>query len=77
MNPTHLTIIYPRYTAPPAILFAGGAADSMDQMCTHPPAAAGLKFLLDFFTKKSRVQGSALSLPAQGRVQGSALPLPA
>ena len=31
----------------------------------HPsPAAAELKFLLDFYTKKSRVQGSALSLPA-------------
>ena len=36
-----------------------------------------LKFLLDFFTKKSRVQGGALPLPAQGRVQGSVLPLPA
>ncbi len=36
-----------------------------------------MKFLLDFFSKKSRVQGRALPLPAQGRVQGRALPLPA
>jgi len=28
-----------------------------------------LKFLLDFFTKKSRVQGGALPLPAQGRLR--------
>ncbi len=28
-----------------------------------------LKFLLDFFTKKSRVQGGALPLPAQGQKQ--------
>ena len=41
------------------------------------PAAAEIKFLLDFFTKKSRVQGRALPLPAQGRVQGGVLPLPA
>jgi len=31
------------------------------------PRRSGVKFLLDFFTKKSRVQGGALTLPAQGR----------
>ena len=39
------------------------------------PPAGGMKFLLDFFTKKSRVQGRALPLAAQARVQGRALPL--
>jgi len=37
------------------------------------PAAAEKKFLLDFFTKKSRVQGSALPQPAQGRQRRRAL----
>ncbi len=34
------------------------------------PPAGGMKFLLDFFTKKSRVQGRALPLTAEVRVQG-------
>ncbi len=39
------------------------------------PAAAVMKFLLDFFTKKSRVQGRALppsaqdAAPARGKTQ--------
>ncbi len=41
------------------------------------PPAGGMKFLLDFFTKKSRVQGRALPLTAEVRVQGRALPLTA
>ncbi|NBH80218.1 hypothetical protein D3Z52_19070 [Clostridiaceae bacterium] len=31
------------------------------------PPAGVIKFLLDFFPKKSRVQGRALPQPAQGR----------
>ncbi|NBH78306.1 hypothetical protein D3Z52_08975 [Clostridiaceae bacterium] len=41
------------------------------------PPAGGMKFLLDFFPKKSRVQGRVLPPTAQVRVQGRALPLPA
>jgi len=43
---------------------AGRAAGKREHESTHFPAAAEIKFLLDFFTKKSRVQGSALPLSA-------------
>ncbi|NBH76906.1 hypothetical protein D3Z52_01645 [Clostridiaceae bacterium] len=32
----------------------------MRKFCVCVPPAGGMKFLLDFFTKKSRVQGRAL-----------------
>ena len=82
-------------TTPPAVLLAGGAAGRKRHKRTYFPAAAEIKFLLDFFygvlenrmpplelaaarptgalkgggsPKKSRVQGGALPLPAQGRM---------
>jgi len=55
-------------TTPPAVLLAGGAAGRKRHKRTYFPAAAEIKFLLDFFVKKSRVQGGALPLPAQGRM---------
>jgi len=43
---------------------AGRAESTNGNHRTPFPAAAEIKFLLDFFTKKSRVQGSALPLSA-------------
>jgi len=51
---------------------AGGAGCKNGNERTHSPAAAEKKFLLDFFIKKSRVQGRALPLPAQGRQRRAA-----
>jgi len=49
----------------PACRPFGGRGGMHTQPCPHPfPRRSGIKLLLNFFSKKLRVQGSALPLPA-------------
>ena len=53
--------------ARPACCPFGRPGSTHKRLYTHPfPAAAERKLLLNFFSKKLRVQGSALPQPAQG-----------
>lgn len=49
----------------PACRPFGGRGGMHTQPCPHPfPRRSGIKLLLNFLSKKLRVQGSALPLPA-------------
>ena len=73
----HVYTGFPRHTrpfpefsnmlSPHASLLAGEAAGKIGHKRTHSPAAAVIKFLINFFTKKLRVQDSALHIMKKRR----------
>ena len=67
--PRH-TLPFPEFSnmlSPHASLLAGEAAGKIGHKRTHSPAAAVIKFLINFFTKKLRVQDSALHIMKKRR----------